>query len=261
MLGIRDRERMARSPTTSRSIVRTALAEQIHEQIKESIIDQTRPPASRLNIDALARELGVSSTPIREALARLEQEGLVHLELFSGYSVVPPPEPEYLDGLLRFRTLWEGHCAELGAPRKDAKTLAAMTSAFNKMKAVRRLGTRFREYRRFTDADAAFHQAIIDGAENSAMSAIYARLHVIMLQSRLYLTRAKSGAPSAEVMREHAAILDAYEVGDGAAARLAIAKHFEGGCRRMRAAVEAHGTKPGNTPGLNGPGFVGGSHS
>ena len=151
--------------------------------------------------------------------------------------MLPPPEPDYLEGLFQFRTLWEGHCAEVGAPRKDAKTLAAMTTAFNSMKLVRRLGPRFREYRRFTDRDADFHQAIVDGAQNPAMSAIYARLHVIMLQSRLYLTRMKSGAPSTEVVREHAAILDAYKAGDGAAARVAITRHFEGGCRRMRVAM------------------------
>jgi DNA-binding GntR family transcriptional regulator len=229
---------MATRSSPPRAVVRVALAEQLHEQLKESIIDGTRPPSSRLNIDALAREFGVSSTPIREALARLEQEGLVRLELFAGYSVVPLQEPDYVIGLFQFRILWEGHCAELAAPKRNAKTLAALTAAYQKMTSVRRLGTRYREYRRFTDADAEFHQAIIDGAENPAMTAIFAKLHVIMLQSRLLLTRSDSGAPSSEVMREHKAIMDAYEAGDGAAARKAVAAHFEGGCNRMRSIMQ-----------------------
>lgn len=226
-----------KSPT--RSLVRITLGEQIYEQVKESVIDQTRPPGSRLNIDALAREFGVSSTPIREALARLEQEGLVRLELFAGYSVLPPPQPEYLVGLFQFRILWEGSCAETGAPRKDPEILATMEGAWRKMASIGLLGTRYREYRRFTEADAMFHQAIIDSAANPAMSAIYASLHVIMLQSRLYLTRTASGAPSEEVMSEHEAILHAYRIGDGAAARLAIERHFAGGCRRLHAATLA----------------------
>ena len=225
---------MATRPSPSRTLVRVTLAEQLHEQLKESIIDQTRPPGSRMNIDALAREFGVSSTPIREALARLEQEGLVQLELYAGYSVVPPPEPAYVIGLFQFRTLWEGHCAALGAPRRSPATLAAMEDAFRKMSATRVLGARYREYRRFTEADAAFHQAIIDGAENPAMSAIYARLHVIMLQSRLLLTRSANGAPSSDVMREHTAIIEAYRAGDGRAARRAVEAHFAGGISRMR---------------------------
>src|SRR4051812_20279863 len=110
------------SRTATRAILRVTLAEQLQEQLKESIIDGTRPPSSRLNIDALAREFGVSSTPIREALARLEQEGLVRLELFAGYSVVPPPEPDYVIGLFELRILWEGHCAELGAAKRKPQT-------------------------------------------------------------------------------------------------------------------------------------------
>ena len=226
------------------AIVRVTLAEQLHEQLKESIIDGTRPPSSRLNIDALAREFGVSSTPIREALARLEQEGLVLLELFAGYSVVPPPKPEYVIGLLEFRILWEGHCAEVGAAKRKPETLAALIAAYDKMASVRRLGTRYREYRRFTEADGEFHQAIIDGAENPAMTAIYSKMHVLMLQSRLLLTRSDSGAPNAEVMREHKAILDAYVAGDGAAARKAVAAHFEGGIRRMRSIMQQSNAAP-----------------
>lgn len=229
---------MATRSSPPRTVVRVTLAEQLHEQLKESVIDGTRPPSSRLNIDALAREFGVSSTPIREALARLEQEGLVRLELFAGYSVVPPPEPEYVIGLLQFRMLWEGHCAELGAPKRRPETLAALVAAYEKMNSIRRLGTRYRDYRRFTDADAEFHQAIIDGAENPAMTAIFAGLHVLMLQSRLLLTRSASGAPNSEVMQEHEAILKAYEAGDGLAARQAVAAHFEGGCRRMHSIMQ-----------------------
>ena len=159
----------AAAGANTRVILRVTLAEQLHEQLKEGIIDGTRPPSSRLNIDALAREFGVSSTPIREALARLEQEGLVLLELFAGYSVVPPPKPEYVIGLLEFRILWEGHCAEVGAAKRKPETLAALIAAYDKMASVRRLGTRYREYRRFTEADGEFHQAIIDGVENPCL--------------------------------------------------------------------------------------------
>jgi len=247
-MATRSSKKASTSPSPPRAaagaIVRVTLAEQLHEQLKESIIDGTRPPSSRLNIDALAREFGVSSTPIREALARLEQEGLVLLELFAGYSVVPPPEPEYVIGLLEFRILWEGNCAEVGAAKRKPETLAALTAAYDKMASVRRLGTRYREYRRFTEADGEFHQAIIDGAENPAMTAIYSKMHVLMLQSRLLLTRSDSGAPNAEVMREHKAILDAYVAGDGAAARKAVAAHFEGGIRRMRSIMQQSNAAP-----------------
>lgn len=222
-----------------RALVRTTVSEQTYEDIKERIIDRSLAPGSRLNIDALARELKVSSTPIREALARLEREQLVSLELYAGYSVAPPPTPEYLEGLMDFRILWEGECAAIGAPKKRPETLRVLEQSYRKMRSVRRLGTRYREYRKFTDEDARFHQAIVDSAENPAMSKIYAGLHIILLQSRLHLTRSASGAPSEHVLAEHAAILAAYAEGDGAAARRAIASHLEGGRARLHATIAA----------------------
>jgi DNA-binding GntR family transcriptional regulator len=224
--------------TPARPLVRTTVAEQIYEDIKERIIDRTLVPGARLNIDGLARELNVSSTPIREALARLEREQLVSLELYAGYSVAPPPQPDYLAGLLDFRMLWEGHCGLVGAPKKRPETLRAMEQSYKKMRSIKRLGTKYREYRKFTDEDARFHQAIVDSAENPAMSKIYAGLHIILLQSRLYLTRSASGAPSEFVLDEHERILEAFAAGDGGAAQAAIVHHLEGGRVRLARAIE-----------------------
>ena len=128
-----------------RVLLRTSVAEQVYEDIKERIIDQSLLPGARLNIDALARELSVSSTPIREALARLEREQLVSLELYAGYSVAPPPRSDYLEGLLDFRILWEGHCASVGAPLRRPETLRMLEQCFKKMRSTRRLGIRYRE--------------------------------------------------------------------------------------------------------------------
>lgn len=225
------------SKTLPRALVRTTVSEQTYDDIKERIIDRVLPPGARLNIDALARELSVSSTPIREALVRLEREQLVSLELYAGYSVAPPPSPEYLAGLMDFRILWEGHCALVGAPKRRPETLRLMEQSFRKMRGIRRLGTRYRDYRKFTDEDARFHQAIVDSADNPAMSKIYANLHIILLQSRLYLTRSASGAPSEEVLVEHEQILAAYTDGDGEAAQQAIITHLQGGGKRLRQSV------------------------
>lgn len=233
--------------TAPKPLQRTTVTEQIYEDIKERIIDQTLAPGVRLNIDALARELSVSSTPVREALARLEREQLVLLEFYAGYSVAPPPRPDYLEGLLDFRILWEGHCALLGAPLRRPDTLRTMEQCVKKMRATRRLGTRYREYRKFTDEDSSFHQAIIDSARNPAMTKIYAGLHIILLQSRLYLTRSSTGAPSPAVLAEHERILAAFLAGDGEAARDAVQSHLESGRARLRASV-SHRDSPASDP-------------
>lgn len=227
------RRREPKAGSMARSIVRTTLAEQTYEAIKERILDQTLQPGARLNIDSLARELAVSSSPIREALARLEAERLVASELYAGYAVAPKPSASYLAALTEYRIVVETHCALVGAPKRKKSVLTQMRQAYDRMEAVPLLGTRYREYRRFVEWDGKFHQILVDSAENEVMSATYATLHALLIQSRLYRNREGGSTPSSEVMTEPQAILAAFEAGDGAAAAAAIRDHLEGGRRRL----------------------------
>ena len=61
-------------------IARNGLVEQVGDALRELIIDQALAPGERLNITALARQLGVSDTPVREALGRLQSERLLTFE-------------------------------------------------------------------------------------------------------------------------------------------------------------------------------------
>jgi DNA-binding GntR family transcriptional regulator len=216
-----------------RRLVKTTLSEQTYEELKERILDQTLAPGERLNIDRLSRALNVSSSPIREALARLEGDRLVISQLYAGYNVAPQPDPNYLHDLLDLRILLEGHCAFIGAPKQNPAILQAMSQALRKLAATRTLGTHYREYRRFVQADHAFHQALVDSAENIAISQTYASLNGIITQSRLYLNRGNSGMAAAQVAEEHTHIFLAFKEGNGAAAREALRDHLERGRRRL----------------------------
>ncbi|MEY4712885.1 MAG: hypothetical protein RIS88_2335, partial [Pseudomonadota bacterium] len=134
-------------PATPRGITRTTLSEQTYETLKERILDKTLPAGAKLNIDALSRELDVSSSPIREALARLEGERLVVSEVYAGCSVAPEPTSAYLHSLLDCRVVLEGHCARIGAPLKDPRVLDVLRGAYEEMAAIPRIGTKYREYR------------------------------------------------------------------------------------------------------------------
>ena len=212
---------------------RTTLSERTYEALKEKILDQTLVPGARLNIDALSRELNVSSSPIREALVRLEGERLVVSEVYAGCTVAPQPTSEYLHSLLDYRVVIEGHCARLGAPKMDKTTLKLMRQAYEKMVAIPQIGTKYREYRRFVQSDVQFHQAIVDSARNEVMSTAYKSLHAIIIQSRLYRNREAGSARAHEVMEEHHRILEAFERGDGEHAANVIRSHLEGGRRRL----------------------------
>jgi DNA-binding GntR family transcriptional regulator len=246
--GVSARGRKPREPrsTAGGTIIRRTLSDQTYEALKERILDQTLEPGARLNIDSLSRELGVSSSPIREALARLEAEKLVVSELYSGYAVAPKPSGVYLADLLQYRLVIEAHCALVGAPKRDKSILSQMRQAYDRMAAIPRISTRYREHRRFVQADADFHQALVDSCGNQVMSSTYGSLHALLIQSRLYRNREGGSAPSTEVMQEHRAILDAFEAGNGEAAAQALRAHLEGGRRRLidrelaRAAAEGN---------------------
>src|SRR5919106_3594005 len=81
------------------------LVDDVHEAIKARIMDHAIAPGARVSIDGLARELGVSPTPVREALARLESAQLVVKEPLRGYPTTPLLTADQLADLYRFRLL------------------------------------------------------------------------------------------------------------------------------------------------------------
>ena len=224
------------SPSAGRIPVKSTLTEQTYEVLKERILDQKLEPGARLNIDAISKELKVSSSPIREALARLEAERLVVSELYTGYSVAPQPSLAYLHKLLDFRILVESHCVRLGAEAREPATLETLTELVQTMAKTHRLGTHYAEYKKFVQADSQFHQALVDSAHNEVISEMYARMHAILLQSRLYLNRRGGAVSSQTVMDEHKAILAAFRDGDGDAAEATVRDHLNRGRERLLAA-------------------------
>lgn len=219
------------------AVTKTTLTEQTYEVVKERILDRALTPGQRLSIDALARDIGVSSSPLREALARLEGERLVVSTLYSGYSVAPEPSLTYLNDLLDFRIMIEGNCALIGAPLKDPSILNAMKETISEMASIKRLGTHYKQYRKFVAADSRFHQLIVESARNIVATDAYRDMNAILLQARLYLNRTSGEKRAVEVGEEHLRILRAFERGDGIAALEGVRTHLEGGKRRLLSVI------------------------
>lgn len=212
-----------------RPVGRSGLAVQAYESLREQILDQTIKPGERLNIDQLTAALGVSSSPIREALARLLSERLVSFEPYIGYSAARIPDNAWFHDMVDFRSMIEGTAALVGAPRRNPDILAAMEQAFDEMLSSG-LGQHYRKYRRFNDADARFHRAIVASAGNQVSVQVYSDAQPHVHYARLYLQRGVE--EEADVAAQHRAILEAFRAGDGPAARAAIEAHL--------ASVRAH---------------------
>jgi len=205
-------------PTERPKIERVALLDQVYDVLKERVLDRTCKPGEKLNVDALARELSVSSTPIRESLGRLVAEGLARSEPFVGFFVANMPSRDYYEQLYDLRLVIEPWAAAETARRRPPGILALMQESVDAMKQGT-LSKRYARYRGFAEADEAFHAALIAGTGNEPAVRAYEDLRIHLHLSRLYIDRDQD---TDESRTQHGAILDAIRAGKArdAAARM-----------------------------------------
>ena len=97
-----------------------SVSNDVYDAIYEHLMSLEIAPGARIPIDILARDLSVSQTPVREALSRLEREGLVGKLHLVGYSAAPQLTRKQFDDLYEFRLLLEPEGARHAAPQHDA---------------------------------------------------------------------------------------------------------------------------------------------
>jgi DNA-binding GntR family transcriptional regulator len=114
------------SPTASK-------ADLVYRRLSAAILDGTMRPLSRLNADEIARRLGVSKIPVREALQRLEIQGLVTTAQHSGASVAPLSRTE-VEGIRYARLALDGQVARLAAERASDDGIARIRAIQERMR-------------------------------------------------------------------------------------------------------------------------------
>lgn len=209
---------------------RADLVDDVYEAIKAWIMDSVQEPGVRANIDALARSLQVSPTPVREALARLDAEGFVVKERSKGYTVVPPlTEPEVAD-LYEFRLLLEPWAAGRAAERCDASVAEALRAELATCAdPPDDLG--YAAYRAVADHDERFHDLILSAAGNVEARRAFARTHCHVHLFRLSYGRGMG----MQAIAEHRTVADAITAGDVEAAAAAMRTHLQRSSERIRA--------------------------
>lgn len=210
-------------------IGRVALLDQVHEVLKERILDRVYAPGEHLNIDALARELAVSSTPIREALGRLTAEGLVQAAPFVGFSVAPMPTLQYYRDLFAFREVIEPWAAAEAARRRNPENLAELDAAL-KMMVRQPLDPGYGGHRAFIKADEAFHLAVMAGTGNEPALKSFADLRAHGGMSRLYIHQEQDPVM---VHGQHLRIVMAIRAGEPEAAAERMREHLQWSRRQL----------------------------
>jgi len=160
-----------------------SLGERTYRRLRTAIVQGLLPAGRKVSERGLATELGISAQPVREALRRLEREGMVVTLPRSG-TVVAEVGTEQLGELGRIRAALEGVAAALAAERLDAAALTALSAILERMKA----GTAAADTEVLDEANEAFHALIHRAAGN------------------LFLTRSLSSLRAYDSLGRHRAV-------------------------------------------------------
>jgi DNA-binding GntR family transcriptional regulator len=201
---------------------RQVLADGVHEQIRALIMNDGIAPGARVNIDEIARELGVSGTPVREALARLESEELVSRLPLRGYRVTELLDRKEVDDMYALRLLLEPPSAALAAAAMSDANVALLQAELATCPAAPAEDA-YSDYKALTAHDARLHELILRLAGNVAVQQAFARTHC-----HLHFFRLNYNQPFGEqTISEHRLIVDALIAGNAAGARRAMTDHLE----------------------------------
>lgn len=250
-------KKTAKSPT-KRTPRRSVLSDEIYEMIKTMIFDHEISPGSRVNIDALAVQLEVSQTPIREALARLESDGLIEKEPLKGYRATELFTVKQLNDLFQFRLLIEPWAAEQAARLIDNTGKTALKAEMQSAKtAIKFAGEN--QFQALSEHDSRFHTLISSISGNQTVADFYERTHCHLHLFRLYMANKLHRIDSEErtefvndlfeqyyqsgsgqlAIKEHDAIAKAILDQNAKAAKSAMHAHIESSLKRFSPAAVA----------------------
>lgn len=213
--------------------------DQAYQLLKDRIVTRQFGANEKLLIPELAEQLGISRTPIRDALNRLEMEGLVRTVSKVGTFVNPVQEDNVLD-IMDSREMiecWTIDRLESVAEGRRQESFAAIRSILDRAEAS--LPAPDYDVRVQSALDLEFHLAFVGIAANRKNVEIYRNLmhyRFVNLGERFV-----SREMVATAVAQHRRIAEAAEAGDAAAAKRALREHLDYSSRNIRLAIEQNG--------------------
>jgi len=227
----------------SERITQLGLRDRVYDRVLEVLMGHDVEPGMRLSIDGLARTLGVSPTPVREALVQLERTGLVTREANKGYRVSPPLAGDQLEALFDARLIVESGAVDLASRGDVAQlrgrlegALAEQAAVAEEIAAVGAADASEELMARFFRSDWQFHQLVFDATRNPFLEEmseiITTRVH------RMRQIVEGGGDDTDRAVQEHRAVLDA--LAEGPAAAVAAMRHHIDAVRLRSRADASH---------------------
>jgi DNA-binding GntR family transcriptional regulator len=212
------------------------LSQRTYAVLKEAVLTGELAPGSRLLVVELAERLGVSRSPVKDALNRLAGEGLVEDQGRRGY-FVSSIDARAAAELLDVREMLELGAAERGILLADDAQVGELRRLHHEMERLVGPDGRYADYSAFMQRDLEFHAAAVATAGNRRLVEIYRGLNVHMLAVRVHFVARLEHQRSRPTLAEHLALVEAFEARDLSALRDAIVAHLAG-VKRTFASVD-----------------------
>jgi len=187
------------------------------ELIREAIIDGRLPPGQRLKEEELARELGISRTPVREALLILQAEGLVDAAPNRG-AVVRSHDGDDLEDLYQLRALLEGYAARRAAANISETSVAELWASCQRFEEVIES-----DVQELVKENLFFHNVILDAAQSRRVAELIRKVIELPLVYRSYIWYSVDQRRISA--HYHRQITKALEARDGERAELVMKEH------------------------------------
>ena len=196
------------------------LRDVVFKTLRQAILRGELKPGERLMEIKLANKLGVSRTPIREAIRKLELEGLVLMIPRRGAEVAEITEKS-LNDVLEVRKALEELAVQLACERMDEEGLEALKKAAKEFEES--LGSE--DVTRIAEADVAYHDIICRSTDNQRLMQLLNNFREQMYRYRVEYLKKKECYP--QLLREHQAIIEAIEKSNKETASEIMGQHIE----------------------------------
>lgn len=198
-----------------------------YSSIKEYILNGRMDESSRLTEEFLSTQLGISKSPIREALNRLETEGLIRIEPRKG-AYLRRLSPQEITDLYDLREALETHVM------RTAKVTPELLEELRQSLKRQRAYLKTNDKAHYIEEDVRFHSMLAHATENDRLCAVLENM-----QNQIWLTRRSTyDLSSSTAPGHHASILEALESNDRDKAESAMQAHIRNVCQRLLAFLQ-----------------------
>jgi DNA-binding GntR family transcriptional regulator len=200
---------------------RRRLADAVYEQLMDAIMSREIGPNDRLVQERLAAELSISRTPVREALMRLEQEGVLEVSSRGSFRLYQMNDKEIRE-LYQARAAVEGQCARILTDKPDPEIIAELRKTIKLEESIEGA-----DARAYFDANRAIHRKFVEMAGNRFLLEMFDMIWGKAMAFHLFA--AIENVDLAQSLGDHMTLVDAIEAGDKGAALELFTDHIHDG--------------------------------